>query len=432
MKKQVFGFASITQYVNNAPGAISDIGELSVWSQTYSMTKGEFANPSYPGFTLTTFSVTDVTNGKDQVLNATESTLVLRVAFECNKYATTHPGPLDPMDFQNSIQATMFGEIQNLTLGALVQGPGVEMPAWFEYTEAKNDKNIVKIWISDPSFSSEYPDFDIAVVPPHDDVNIFAGNWQTAVDKVKEWNNLRLIEAVQEAKNRNPETYLRYYEFDFVNKNNKTQKSPTSWYILVYGEAGDNEDAHKDAIIDKLVKDTGKPSDFWEPIFPDLFKRTEFILYPRWDKLSVPNVSNLTALYSPFNDVTEVSTYVKKKCTFYPSTHFTGNIFDFPLTFKSITINGVNGINNVDDQKKLWQVWPDYIAVDTSSNDFQRMQERTKEWVHFMMRLIISAETATTTSGLPQGLRRSMIDNKMYIVGSHNKASYKAYARMNA
>lgn len=431
MKKQVFGFTSITQYVNNSLNQISAVGELSTWCQTYSMTKGEYADVLYPGYTLTTFSVVDKVTGIDQVLDAKAASLALRIAFECNKYATTHSSPLDPIDFQNSIQATMFGEIQNLLLGALVQGPGVQLPEWFRYTEVKDQKNDCTIWLADQSFNTGYPDFDIEVIPPHNDVNIFAGNWQTAVNKLVEWPNVRLIDEMTRKKGINPETYVRYFEFDFVNKTNATQKTPTSWYILVYGEAGNDDDAIKEAIINKLVKDTGKASDFWEPIFPELFKRTEFILYPRWDKISVPNLSDLTALYSPFNDITEVSTYVKKRCTFYPAAHFTGNIFDMPLTYKSITINGVNGLNNVTEQKKINQVWPDYINVSTLEPDFQRMQPATREWVHFMMKLIIASEEATTTSGLPQGLRRTRLADKMYIVGTHNKASYKAYARFN-
>lgn len=431
MKKQVFGFASVTQYVNNSPGQISPVGELSTWCQTYSMTKGEFADDTYPGYTLTTFSVVDITNGVDQVLTQVEASLALEIANECVKYATTHAAPLDPIDFQNSIQATMFGKIKDLTMGALVQGAGIQLPAWYQYTEFAGEQNVVKIWLSDPFFNTEYPDYDLEIIPPHNDLNIFAGNWQTAADKLAEWPNSRLIEEMQVKKGNNPETYIRYFEFDFVNKNNPTQKTKTMWYVLVYGEAGNDDDTIKDGIIDKLVKETGKSSEFWEPIFPELFKRTEFIMYPRWDRNSVPNLSNLTALYSPFNDITNVSAYVRERCTFYPAAHFANNIFDMPLPYKSITINGVNGPNNIAEQSKLTTVWKDFINSDTSSPDFQRMDPLTQNWVHFMMRLVIAAESATSTSGLPQGFRRTRLGDKMYITGTYNKASYKAYARSN-
>lgn len=431
MKKQVLGFTSITQYANNTPGQTSALGELSTWSSTYSKTKGEYADSTIPGMFLTTFSVTDTANGNDTTLIAAEASLALRIAKAAVDYALSMPLPLDPNDFRSALQADFFTEIENLTLGDLVQGPGISLPSWYEYTQKANDKNIVKIWLADGSFSVEYPDYDISIVPPYPDLNMFAGGWQTAVNAMAAWTTAKLMEEVQTKKNLNPETYIRYYEYEFVNRVNPTQKVKTPWFVLIYGEAGDNEDAVKDAIIKQLVDETGRPETFWQDVFPELFKRTEFVLYPRWDRISIPNISNLTALYSPITALKDASTYIADKATFYPAAHLPDNTFTIPVTYKSIAVNGVNGVNNVVDQLKLWDVWPDYIAVGTSEPDFQRMRPATQEWVHFLIRLISAAETATSTSAVPQGMRRVLRGNFVYLSGNHNKANYLACMRMN-
>lgn len=431
MKKQVLGFMSITQYADNTPGVVSKVGELSTWSSTYSTSKGEYADSLKPGYLLTTFSVVNTADGKDTTLKDAESRLYIRLSDAIVDYSLTHVAPLNPIEFRDYIQAEFHTEIENLTFGALVESAKITLPAWINFTQKAEDKNEVRIWYADSNFSAEYPDFDITIVPPYPDLNIFAGNWQNAVNKLVDWPNMKLIEEVQRKKDLNPETYLRGFEFEFVNRINPTQKTLTTWYALIYGEAGDDEDVIKDAIIDKLVTETGRDEQFWETVFPELFKRTEFILYPRWDRLSIPNLSDLTSLYSPFIDLKETQAYVSGKATFYPAAHVSNNIFAFPLTYKSIAINGVNGLTNVDAQKTIRQTWPDYIAVPTDSPDFQRMQPKTMDWVHDMVLLISTAETATSTSMLPRGVRRRFRDGKVYLSINNNKANYLAYARLN-
>lgn len=262
MKKQVLGFMSLAQYVENTPGYDSKIGELSTWSSTFSTSKGEYTDSFYPGYLLTTFSVIDAATAVDTFLTPVEAGLYLKIAQATVTYAVNNAQPLDPNDFRDYIQAEFFDEIENLVFGELVVSTRITMPAWISYNQKKGDKNIVRIWFADENFAAEYPDYDLTIVPPYPDLMIFTGGWQVAVNKLAEWNNMRLIDEVQAKKDLNPETYLRGFEFDFVNRINPTQKIPTTWYVLVYGEAGDDEDVIKDAIIDKLVKETGKDEQF--------------------------------------------------------------------------------------------------------------------------------------------------------------------------
>lgn len=431
MKKQILGFGSISQFINNTPGQNSKVGELSTWSQTFSKTKGYYTDGVYPGYCVTTFSVVDTATGNDTTLTQTETNLFVKICKVVTEYAVTNPAPLDPTDFRNYIQAEFFNDIQNLTMGELVQGAGVQMPSWIDFQQKAGDKNLVRLWFADDNFANEYPDFDITVVPPHPDVTVFSGGWAAGVARLVEWPNSKLIEELQAKKNLNPETYIRMLEVDFVNRLNTTQKKTTTWYFLVYGEAGDTEDSLKDAAIDWLVKSSGKDEAYWEPVFPELFKRTEFALFPRWEKISIPNMSDLTALYSPFTDIKETETYLKAQCSFYPAAHITTNMFTFPVTYKSINVAGVNGVNNIDAQKRIDQVWKDYIAVGTSSPDFQRMEIDTQNWVHFMIKLITTAENATTTSTLPQGIRRVRRGNLVFVSGNYNRANYLVTLRSN-
>ncbi len=296
--KQILGFSVISALVDNVPEAMSLLGELSTQAATYSMTKGEYTNPLNPGYRLETFSVKDPVSGLDTTLTSEEALLAIAVTKACVDYAATAPIPVNPQDFRMAIAADFIDVIDSLEFGELLTASGTTLPTWFSFTAKAGVRNEYKIWLADSAFLIQYPEYDVKVVPPMPELNLFLGNWQNAVNALAEWPNTALIEAVGAAANLQPYSYLSYYEFDFVNRLNPAQKHKTSWYVLTYGEAGNNEDIHKDAIIDLLVKTTGRPEADWMPIFPELFKRTEFVGYPRWDRMSIPNASTLTGLYS--------------------------------------------------------------------------------------------------------------------------------------
>lgn len=431
MKKQILGFMNIAQLVDNNPAQLSELGELSTWSMTYSKTHGYYTSDITPGYLLTTFSVKDTVTETDQPLVLAEYQLILRIAQSCIAYASMHTAPLDPVDFHASIQAEYFNEITDLEFGDLVSASNTTLPAWMAFNTKTGDKNENRVWFADASFQLEYPEYDITVVSPLPDRNDYLKPWATAVALLDQRGMTVLTEEMQAEKKLHPETYVRMFEFDFVNRTNPTQKKKTYWYVLVYGEAGNNDDAIKDAIIEDLVSSTGQPEDVWEPIFPELFKRTETVILPRWDQISVPNMSTLTGLYSSYMGLEDNIVYAQDKIEFYPDDWIRANSMSWPVTYKALSVVSIDGMNNIEGKEKLRLLYPDYIPVPTTDPDFQRMSEATKAWVHFLLRLVIAAEKVTATSGLPQGIRRLKRGNIWYVVGTHTGVNYLVSQRRN-
>lgn len=431
MKKHILAFASVASLVDNAPGRNSTLGELSTWSQTFTKHRGEYTDTGIPGIRLNTFSVKEDGTDRQVDLDYEEYSIPLRVVKSLIDYARGRALPIDPNDFRDAVQADNFENIENLRFGELEDNGSITLPSWIGFNSKKSSKDVYTIWLADIAFRLQYPEFEITVIAPVEDLTKLYGPWQAGVNAMIEQNNSKLMARVQAAKDLHPETYVRYFEFDYVNQINSTQKRTSSWYILVYGEAGDNDDAIKDAIISYLVKNTGKNEAVWEKIFPELFKRTEFILYPRWDLESVPNMSTLTGLYSSFLGLENSINYAITNTPFYPAPHVKANSFTFPVTYKGLGVVGVNGINNADGMLDMRTLWRDYIAIPSTSPDFQRMQPATQEWVHFLIRCVEAAETATGSSALPQGMRRSRRGDLWYISASYNKANYMFAMRRN-
>lgn len=431
MQKQILGFMNVAQLIDNAPAQLSALGEVSTWSMTYSKTHGVYTSDITPGVALMTFSVKDSATDTNQVLTIAESELTLRIAQACLAYASSHVPPIDPSDFVSSIQADFYTEIESLEFGDLISASNTTLPAWFSFTSKAGDKNENRIWFADEYFRLEYPEYDITVVSPLTDMNDFLKPWATAVELINARTLTILVDEAQAQKQLNPETYFRHFEFDFVNRTNPTQKKKTSWFILVYGEAGNDDDTIKDAIIDELVKNTGQPEDVWEEIFPELFKRTEFILLPQWQNIAIPNMATTTSIYSPFVGLKAGIDYAKEKIDFYTADWIENNSMSWPVTYKAVSIVSVDGQSNADDQLHLRNVYPDYIPIPSTDPDFQRMTVLTQNWVHFIIRIVAAAETVTGTSTLPQGIRRRKRGNLWWLAGTYNGANFLVTQRRN-
>lgn len=431
MKKQILGFVNIASLIDNTPLENSPLGELTTWSLTYSKHKGEYAYDDLPGYLLTTFSVQDMSNDKEVDLTPIEAKLPIQITKACQVYANSHTAPLDPTDYQATIQAEFYNRIKDLEFGELVSASNTTLPAWFSFKSSTGDGNEYRVWLSDSHFQLDYPLYDVTVVTPLVDLNDFLRPWAQACELVDQRTTAMMMLDVQDAKALYPETYIRYLELDFVNRVNPTQKKKTQWWILTYGIAGDYDDVSKDAIIDELKKQTGQGDETWQQIFPELYKRTEFILYPQWQHIAIPNMSTLTGLYSSLVNPKEAIEYAKTHATFYSPEWIEENSLVWPVTYKTLAVVSVDGQNNMEDQLHLYNNFPDYLPIPSTDPDFQRMTVKTQNWIHFIMRLIIAAETSTATSSLPKGARRMRRDGKWYIFGNYERANYYVYQRNN-
>lgn len=432
MKKKVLGFATIASLFDNRPGRVSDIGELTTWCATYSREKTEHTDKVLTDPRLVAFSVRDAANDREVDLMPDESNQVIRIVNSCLEYARSKAGTIiKPEDFEATIAAEYFAEITNFKLADLKDAGGITMPAWLNWDSTIGDLSTFRIWLSDKTFESEYPEFHITVIPPMADLRIFLGPWQTAVNKVKEKSTADIVEEAQAAKNLKPETYFRLFDVDYYDKTDNRNKYPTTWGLLIYGVAGDNIDAIKDAIIKELLDGTGAAEHELEPLFPDLFKRTEFTVWPRFDRRSIPNMTTISGLYQSMTNIKDDMDFVIQHNNFYAAQHIRENTQVFPSPYKGLTLLAINGENNVQGMKTLIQMYPDYIAAPPTHPDFGRMSEKTMAWVLFLQEMTVQADVVTNTSVLPQGMRRVNRSGKMFVAGTHDNAAYLVAARNN-
>jgi len=429
--KTIQGFVTKSDSVLNGVGQVGDFFEISPTSMTYSRQSGEYQHLSYQGDVLHTFQSVDTATSVPYVLTDTQVSEIFGVIASVLSYASSHYPPYDTQDFKASVQADFSGKIESLSLGPIRTGTQKSLPEWLSWTSLQDPNTTVKIWICNEAFEDQYTGFEIVTIPPISDLDSFFGNYGDMVSKLKLVTSTVLLDKVQDSKNGYPDTYTRFVSFDFVNQNNTAQTTSVDWGVLVYGKTGDNVDSIKDAIVEYVLANSTKTKAEWEIIFPDLFRRTEFLFIPRWDKISIPNLTDLSALYSSLLNPMEVITYAKAKWSSVSASWVESNLRLIPFDYKAISLVALTGENNVTAKSDLSVLFSDYLPIGTSVLDFNRMSVYTRNWVIIMVELIKLAETATESSSIDTPNRKVYRNNLLYISQVYDGVNYMVAARSN-
>lgn len=430
--QSIQGFINISSLVVNVPGRNSPIGELSTYSRTFSKEKGEYVDMTDPGIQLITFSSTDLSGNLVEVPQPLVNEII-GVARLALKYASEHTRPYNTDDFQGTLQQEIQSYAVDFAMGPLVDGfSDISLPAFLSWRSISQGDVSVHIWLADAYFAEQFGGYEITVIPPLVNLNSFFNTYESVVAQLDQFSISEMGDKIQLYKNKNPETAVRLMEFNFVNRFNTSVMKKTVWGILVYGPEGDNDDAIKDAIIDHLLNNSTQGQEQWEAIFPEIFRRTEMVVIPRWDKKAVINLSDRSTLYSSVVDPQEVVTFAQNFVDFYPTEHVRTNLNIVPYPYKTICLNIVNGIKNLTGKKKFTEIYPDYLPIPSTSLDFARMTLPTQNLILTLDRLLLSAETATTATPLPEGFRRIKRGTKLFVATSLNSITFLVAAKTNA
>ena len=429
--KLIQGFVSKNSFIDNSHNAISEFFELSPFALTYSRTQGDYQHADYPGDVLHTFKCVDVQSGELYTITPEQVKEILATINSVFAYTNQYTAPFNRLDFVNFVQAAMNDSIRNLDLGQFYSGAKNTIPEWASWESLSSPDTKIKVWLRNSAFEAQYSDYEIIIAPPIDQLDNFFGSYAAQVAVIKAITLSQTMDALMELRQELPETYSRIFEFDYVNPNNTTQRTSVRWGVLIYGKNGDNIDSIKDAIVNFVLMHSTKKMAEWETIFPELFMRTEFLFMPRWDKIAIPNLTDLGALYSNMNNPNEV---IVKSIAFWNdinSSWIENNLNILPFDYKCLSVVALNGVTNRTGLTKLNEIFPDYLPMGTMALDFNRMSINTRNWVIKMVELLKVAETVTEESSIANPMRRVYRNDKLYVCVMYNDINFLVAARKN-
>lgn len=425
------GFASHAALTNNTPGIVAKIGELSTKALTYSREKGTFTHADKPNLTLTSFiSAND--NTIIQVPTLFEDHVLDVINYLYTKILNSN-GMLSADLLLEAVSVDYANVITDFSCGNMVTDNQLMAPEYVSWKCLLNgaDSNMIKIWFCNESFLNQYDDYEIVVVPPVAHLNDFFKAGYDVVEMVNAITPADSMLLVQTAKGVSPETIISVQTYTYQDPMSSARKVDVSWYILVYGAAGNNLDAINTAVADFVLKNSTHTRDEWKAIFPDIFRRTEFILFPLWDQYAIPNRTIESGIYSPIVNFKRIMDLVKPYLPNYPANHVDANISVLSHPYKSLQVAVVAGPENKNNWFNIRDLYKDYIDVSSTSIDYNRMSKATRDWADAIYELILVAETMTMFTTMPVGMYRIQRDGVVFAAKSFNGVNFMVVSKGN-
>lgn len=418
----VKGFAINSSFTDNTPGVINQFGELSPQSLTYSLEKGFYKNNAYNNLTLVTFSCTETNVAKElQLALSNEIIEVINYV-----YAKTTANPTVEITVNSLLldMTTDLGAVGKDFKCGTIESDGTHyVPQWIEYVSLSDD-SVIHVWFIDTAFSTQYDEYVIKFSAPFEILDDFFAAGYTVEQRLKLITPELIVESLQDKKGNDPETFIKLELFDYHDPFDPNRIIPTNWGVLGYGAVASNIDVMKEELIDFILSNSTHSREDWTEIFPDIFKRTEFVLVPYWENYSIEPRPLTPGIYGPMVGFDGIGDRLKTVLPDYTRHQIDtyGLIQSFP--FKSLLIASIGSVENRENKFSLLDYFPDFINVSSTSEDFNRMSLPTREWSVFIHELVVFAENSTPDTILPLYISKITRDGVFYLSRVMDRVQY--------
>jgi hypothetical protein len=426
-------FATHSEFVNNVPGVLSPIGEISTQALTFAREKGYYKSTLSADIDLISF--TSLLGNTQYQLTQDLVDQIIKVISHIYTVSLNTQGQIYSDQLLQDLILNYSHVGIGFTCGNIVNNGTYYAPEWVSWESTDNSiigtGNSITVWLSDPSFQLQYDDYEIVVIPPITNLDDFFKQYLSVTGIVNSITPTDLMTNVQAAKNGYPETIISAKVHNYIDKYNPNNTFPTVWNLLIYGAAGNNIDIIQNALINYILTNSTHTREQWTVIFPDIFKRTEFSIIPNWSNYAIPNKTLQVGIYSPTTTVSNILTALDTLLQNYPAAHINANTTVTITPYKSLTLFSVGSPDNKYNKFKITDLFPDYISVPSTSIDFNRMSLDTQEWALLIMNMILVAETMGTKTSLPPGMSRTTRNGILYVVSSYKDIDYLVAAKMS-
>lgn len=422
----VKGFGVNAATAINTPGIINFFGELSTQSLTYTKEKGIYKNTLIKDIGFITFLCEDDGVPKELPENLSDQ-IVSVCAYVFNKVISTRDSGYLMGQLIHELSGEFITTGKNFTGGLIESKDGYYCPDWIEWRQTDNN-SLFKIWFTDNAFRNQYDEYSLEFTPPIKPLDSFFGGGIAVETLLKDLTPFTIVENMQEIKGDHPETFIKLETYDYHDPFDETRIIPTYWGVLGYGIAANNIDIIREELIKYILSNSSKTREDWALILPDLFKRTEFILLPLWDKYAIEPRTTTPGVFSPIANAKQASTLLKRLLPEYSNYQIDEYMDVIGFPYKSIAIASVGNEENRADKFTLRDYFPDYISVPSTSLDFNRMSEKTKAWALMIHELVVYADNDTVGTSIPLTISKierdgiiylsKMLDNIQYLVAT--------------
>lgn len=415
-------FCNVFAFASNEPGVVSPIGELNTQAETFTKELGIYHHSSIDGYDLLNFSSVNGTTKQAMTPANVDQAIALVDHVVTMTLGTSGELYYDEVLLALKTKAETLNA-NTVNMGAMVSDGTHWVPEWISWTDANTGAgdNQHKVWLALGAFNNQYTDYEIVVVPPWDDLDSFFNPGSIVETRVKAITPTQMMERAEVAKDGHPVTVLRTDPYEYRDPVNTTRRFDVYWTVLIYGPAGNDPDIIRDALVDYILANSTHTRDEWAVIFPDIFKRTEYVFAPFWSNYAAEQTVFNQGVYSPIADQSKTVDWLTAQANGYAVDHIKANAQTMGFPYRSMLMGVIGHVENRDGKMKITDYYADFINVGSESTDFGRMSIPTQEWAVVMMDLVKTAEAMNASTDMPRGMYRVVRGNKTYVGKTHNR-----------
>lgn len=435
MQLRLKGFVTIESLISNVESIIAPVGEISTRSLTYAKDKGIYNSATKTAYSYYSF-LSAFEGGITTVVPDALQGQIFAFSDWIYQKQKVNGSPSSRFEFLTDMVNQFTSEATSLNCGEMIEiSSGFFFPEWVSWSKSdlpQDDPakdNLITVWFSDASFGQQYDEFAIEVIPPLESLATFFSGKSAVVAALAARTLGQTLMKVQEAKGGHPETIVSGENFDYVDPISGS-RTPTNWTLLIYGQKGDDIDAIRESIRDHIAANSTQPEADWRAIFPDIYKNTEFLIYPRWKNYAIADRVLLAGTYSPVVSLKRELDYLKVVQPGLLAAHIDAHATVIPSNYKSLALLLIGGPDNRDSIYDITRIYPDIINVPTSDTLFESMSFDTREWILGIERMIIIAETVSAYTDMPLGIRKVIRAGVIYVTAKFGNTNYLIASKM--
>lgn len=428
------GFASIPVNANNADGQVAAFGELSNYAHTFSRHKSNWANATLaPNIELVGFRTVNDSNSYMTPSNNVVNHILSVCQWVYTQYAASAiPSNANKAAFIASLTA-QFPAMASVQINEiLADTPSTKrMPDYIQWEFTDGDTNVtqITIWFSDNRFRTQYDEYEILLVPPLTNIDQLDNPITTVQPLLAAVTPDIPFNAVGALVGDKPSTVTRIYQVTWSDYTNPGATLVTNWYAVIYGQAGNDADALKDAV--KAYITANSTGTHWASLYPSLYSDNEFVIIPQWADIASPLTGLNPALYRSSLKVAALKSGAQARipATYASQVASIGAFLDANLViaaafWRSIMFMALGSPSNVGGVADFNTVFPDYMDIPSTSSDFARMSSDTQGFIVKLNDALQKAMDMTSSSPVPAGYARTVRSNRIYLSFQYGAYNY--------
>jgi len=423
----VHSFVNVIPLINNTPGQVSPIGELSPNSASFSREIGNYSSSQFKDVKILTFQSEN--NDVQMALPLGMRNAILEMAQWI--YDTSKDGSYtgDNSDFKQLFQV-QYSDLEIEEVGRMEKVGDVWYPTYIVFSA---DGDLVSLWFSDQEFDKEYPEYELFPIMPLDDLDKLHETRANVFNTLDNISLTDIFNRIDIVRNEVPFTHQYPLEVDWVDKNDPEVTHKITFTALIYGNAGKNIDLIKNSLVEHILANSEYPRSEWEKILPELFLPNEFYISPMWNEISVENLQSIFGIYSPTADMELMFKYGFSTFHGLDIDYVYNNLEHSAFTFKSIGFVAIGNEKNQTGITRFRDQMPEFASVSTLDAYYDRLSPYTRG---FMQQLTSAFYYAERWDGdgyvnLPNDFSTVERGDNTYIVFNYEKVNYLISVRSN-